>query len=204
MNGVLFVFSSRRRHTIYWRDWSSDVCSSDLAVARAVLGAGWPTLVDAAFLRRAERDRDRKSVVWGKSVDLGGRRILKKKKQAPDGLVQLLQPRTDPIRPWRPWPWTWAWPATWRTAARVRWQSHGGSTCFFFSSRRRHTRYWRDWSSDVCSTDLPRLPSPAPCRGTWSRSTPVRRWRSEERRVGKECRSRWSRYDQKKKLVKAR
>src|SRR3712207_7301020 len=28
---------------------------------------------------------------------------------------------------------------------------------FFFSSRRRHTRYWRDWSSDVCSSDL-RLP----------------------------------------------
>src|ERR1035437_9219602 len=26
----------------------------------------------------------------------------------------------------------------------------------FFSSRRRHTRYWRDWSSDVCSSDLPR------------------------------------------------
>src|SRR3712207_2987552 len=25
---------------------------------------------------------------------------------------------------------------------------------FFFSSRRRHTRYWRDWSSDVCSSDL--------------------------------------------------
>src|SRR3712207_6046606 len=29
------------------------------------------------------------------------------------------------------------------------------STVFvFFSSRRRHTRYWRDWSSDVCSSDL--------------------------------------------------
>src|SRR3712207_2863917 len=27
-------------------------------------------------------------------------------------------------------------------------------SCFFFSSRRRHTRYWRDWSSDVCSSDL--------------------------------------------------
>src|SRR3712207_7079127 len=27
-------------------------------------------------------------------------------------------------------------------------------TSFFFSSRRRHTRYWRDWSSDVCSSDL--------------------------------------------------
>src|SRR3712207_102008 len=37
-----------------------------------------------------------------------------------------------------------------------------GYTCFlfffFFSSRRRHTRYWRDWSSDVCSSDLAALP----------------------------------------------
>src|SRR3712207_7086718 len=30
----LFFFSSRRRHTIYWRDWSSDVCSSDLGRGR--------------------------------------------------------------------------------------------------------------------------------------------------------------------------
>src|SRR6266487_6972519 len=28
--------------------------------------------------------------------------------------------------------------------------------CFFFSSRRRHTRWTGDWSSDVCSSDLPR------------------------------------------------
>src|SRR2546422_5280675 len=28
------------------------------------------------------------------------------------------------------------------------------STSFFFSSRRRHTRCSRDWSSDVCSSDL--------------------------------------------------
>jgi len=27
-------------------------------------------------------------------------------------------------------------------------------SCFFFSSRRRHTRYIGDWSSDVCSSDL--------------------------------------------------
>src|SRR5258707_11789988 len=41
---------------------------------------------------------------------------------------------------------------------------------FFFSSRRRHTRYWRDWSSDVCSSDLaPTLANLA--SGTW----PVRR-----------------------------
>src|SRR5436309_6286995 len=30
-------------------------------------------------------------------------------------------------------------------------------TAFFFSSRRRHTRFSRDWSSDVCSSDLHRL-----------------------------------------------
>src|SRR6266498_4291522 len=38
--------------------------------------------------------------------------------------------------------------------------------CFFFSSRRRHTRCGRDWSSDVCSSDL-RLGPPAGA-GRWS------------------------------------
>src|SRR3712207_9288414 len=33
---------------------------------------------------------------------------------------------------------------------------------FFFSSRRRHTRYWRDWSSDVCSSDLDQEKTMAP------------------------------------------
>src|SRR3712207_9055666 len=33
----------------------------------------------------------------------------------------------------------------------------GCLSVFFFSSRRRHTRYWRDWSSDVCSSDLDRI-----------------------------------------------
>src|SRR6266700_5859490 len=38
---------------------------------------------------------------------------------------------------------------------------------FFFSSRRRHTRFSRDWSSDVCSSDLRALR----CRGKpWHRS----------------------------------
>src|SRR5439155_17385025 len=93
---------------------------------------------------------------------------------------------------------------------------------FFFSSRRRHTRWPRDWSSDVCSSDLhvvgekvrgvsdernlqtrggsgrarsakPRLGQGRFGRGRKSGSrTP--RCRSEERRVGKECRSRWSTY----------
>src|SRR6266705_4120748 len=32
-------------------------------------------------------------------------------------------------------------------------------TCFFFSSRRRHTRSYGDWSSDVCSSDLTVAPA---------------------------------------------
>src|SRR3712207_6960141 len=76
---------------------------------------------------------------------------------------------------------------------------------FFFSSRRRHTRYWRDWSSDVCSSDLllvtaagvpRRIGYDRDGRGFMltDRLLPMRRKRSEERRVGKECRSRWSPY----------
>src|SRR5436305_207524 len=36
----------------------------------------------------------------------------------------------------------------------VQSSSHRPARCFFFSSRRRHTRCGRDWSSDVCSSDL--------------------------------------------------
>src|SRR3712207_9515471 len=88
---------------------------------------------------------------------------------------------------------------------------------FFFSSRRRHTRYWRDWSSDVCSSDLllagidvPVLAISSTGSVPWLASAaeavaaavPDGRHRSldrsEERRVGKECRSRWSPYHYKK------
>src|SRR3712207_8508612 len=92
------------------------------------------------------------------------------------------------------------------------------SCFFFFSSRRRHTRYWRDWSSDVCSSDLvltdlepvPRPRGPALVVAADLVHLQTRRLlelvgqlddrgalvqgRSEERRVGKECRSRWSPY----------
>src|SRR5215217_2378433 len=80
---------------------------------------------------------------------------------------------------------------------------------FFFSSRRRHTRYWRDWSSDVCSSDLLAgrdavwraflAPPPKPPRDDGHQLAASPASRSEERRVGKECRSRWSPYHYKKK-----
>src|SRR2546430_2239925 len=95
---------------------------------------------------------------------------------------------------------------------------------FFFSSRRRHTRFDCDWSSDVCSSDLglwqtvcgkseANESSIETCKRETYEETglnlPPRKMkfifndrkydcdvylRSEERRVGKECRSRWSPY----------
>src|SRR5688572_33356662 len=96
---------------------------------------------------------------------------------------------------------------------------------FFFSSRRRHTRFDCDWSSDVCSSNLAWLVF---------RSAQYQRWvplkaknkgvhapggtgvgggeypvsvsafdpRSEERRVGKECRSGWSAHHQREKQAR--
>src|SRR5256886_10757029 len=107
---------------------------------------------------------------------------------------------------------------------------HAGVICcthwivFFFSSRRRHTRFDCDWSSDVCSSDLKaegkeqkqarlekqdqarlseyflKHDAPEQYRQSYSQLVELRKEkgklekRSEERRVGKECRSRWSPY----------
>src|SRR3989440_3332828 len=93
---------------------------------------------------------------------------------------------------------------------------------FFFSSRRRHTRSDRDWSSDVCSSDLILVDRGIVFKGKcacplrmndisvaqheidgflglgfgfgWEAEKYECMTRSEERRVGKECRSRWSPY----------
>src|SRR3712207_9425145 len=104
--GVVFFFSSRRRHTRYWRDWSSDVCSSDLEQLSVTVRPlpttrrGGRKEVEGARAGAARRRRPsgpgrrarraggsgrgagggRKSVGMGKRVDLGGRRIIKKKK----------------------------------------------------------------------------------------------------------------------------
>src|SRR2546430_13528433 len=80
------------------------------------------------------------------------------------------------------------------------------SNDFFFSSRRRHTRFDCDWSSDVCSSDL-EVEGKSSGGTVFAGTTPesvdrvadevvriIRENRSEERRVGKECRSRWSPY----------
>src|SRR5260370_17479311 len=48
-------------------------------------------------------------------------------------------------------------------------------TFFFFSSRRRHTRFKCDWSSDVCSSDL--------LHRSAVNLTSLARWDSEKRRI---------------------
>src|SRR6266496_6639531 len=77
-----FFFSSRRRHTRSLRDWSSDVCSSDLGETRTEsVRAGLAEVPAAALVvlvHDAARSEERRV---GKSVDLGGRRIIKKKKK---------------------------------------------------------------------------------------------------------------------------
>src|SRR5687768_17756264 len=55
---------------------------------------------------------------------------------------------------------------------------------FFFSSRRRHTRCSRDWSSDVCSSDL------VEARAAVERQHLLETWRESERAVGPVRRSR--------------
>src|SRR3546814_13223920 len=105
-----FFFKQKTAYEMRISDWSSDVCSSDLAVAhRIAMGCHgqmppaprrrglYERISDRACLARGAgvahlwrhqrdhdgADRDRKSVVEGKSVsvrvDLGGRRIITKK-----------------------------------------------------------------------------------------------------------------------------
>src|ERR1017187_10979761 len=75
-SGVYSCCSSRRRHTKYIGDWSSDVCSSDLFAANP---DGTVQLRSKGLVRPDKEEIDRKRVVWGKSVDLGGGRLFKKR-----------------------------------------------------------------------------------------------------------------------------
>src|SRR2546430_14443118 len=86
---MIFFFSSRRRHTRFDCDWSSDVCSSDLGRTNGA-GAFWLTSgagmefgsTDAlAGMTGAGLFEIGRASCRERGVDLGGRRIIKKKKK---------------------------------------------------------------------------------------------------------------------------
>src|SRR3712207_7338814 len=54
-----FFFSSRRRHTRYWRDWSSDVCSSDLWLSASTVAGRWPRRPPGSACRPGRSSRGR-------------------------------------------------------------------------------------------------------------------------------------------------
>src|SRR3712207_9230177 len=145
-----FFFSSRRRHTRYWRDWSSDVCSSDLKSVRFFFGRSPAALLQLALFRISADDpegsaalfRDVASRHWGVDLDYETGYLP----PVEELLMAALDEEDDP-------------PILDALVA--------GLGCFGGGTIRR-------------STDPP--------LGSW------RIDRSEERRVGKECRSRWSPY----------
>src|SRR6056297_1180232 len=177
-----FFFKQKTAYEILRSDWSSDVCSSDLAATPVATGRLSARCPKGGMKERATRSEERRV---GKEVsvrvDLGGRRSIKKKKIRFFPHSNRLSVPEIPIH---------------------ELQAASFFSFFFFSCRRRHTSFsgvtgvqtcaLPIWSSDVCSSDL--------LQSSRRRHTILRSdWsRSEERRVGKECvstcRSRWSPY----------
>src|SRR2546429_6549240 len=142
----LFFFSSRRRHTRCRRDWSSDVCSSDLACLVRETLAGASPLADAMFALQAL------------------------------GTVPILLAGNAPLKErWLP-----AVLAGRAIASFAMTEPEAGSDAAAIATTAR-----RDGTSYVLR-GTKTLISNAGIADFYTRS--------EERRVGKECRSRWSPY----------
>src|SRR5580704_14115283 len=139
---MFFFFSSRRRHTRWTGDWSSDVCSSDLGAGSAPRDRGrrWPARGPRGGSRPVRRSEERRV---GKECRSRWSPYHSKKKQ--NERLYCLHKFLE------------------EAGLRVTLHRQGLSSetlsgdriDFFFSSRRRHTRWTGDWSSDVCSSDLP-------------------------------------------------
>src|SRR6266705_3183216 len=145
---MFFFFSSRRRHTISYGDWSSDVCSSDLPAegVRTSAHTTFPLPDRKKSHASASRSEERRVGKEGRSRWSPYHEKKKRTDVVTRGLhcgevTRLLRhtaDRNDDI-----------------------YRVCDGSVCdvlrtdayFFFSSRRRHTRSYGDWSSDVCSSD---------------------------------------------------
>src|SRR3712207_9083236 len=151
---VCFFFSSRRRHTRYWRDWSSDVCSSDLLGKVLRMGA-----YDEEELTRLRWMRDVRGPVLRAAV-----RSMADPLDVKAVLAQMLQMGDEGHN-----------------------RNRAGSLMTL-----------RELSPAVVEVDAPSSDIAAVLRFIGGNEhlflnlgMPTAK-RSEERRVGKECRSRWS------------
>src|SRR5438105_13043462 len=97
---IVFFFSSRRRHTRSTRDWSSDVCSSDLAFAGSIQYGALKDALERGYAAASTdtRSEERRE---GKSVDLGGSRISKKKKREREKKYKKRKYHSQMRRKWR-------------------------------------------------------------------------------------------------------
>src|SRR3712207_5563956 len=214
---MLFFFSSRRRHTRYWRDWSSDVCSSDLdpevlvshanaaltprhrlKLARAVVEDGWSVSYAAAVFNvswpTAKRWSDRYRQAGAAGMTDRSSRLRSSPGRTPRPVVRKIvhlrwKKRLGPVQ----------------IADRV---GCAPSTVHAVLVRCRLNRlshvdratgepirrYEHDQPGPLLHVDVKQLGN-IPDGGGWryvGRAQGDKR--SEERRVGKECRSRWSPY----------
>src|SRR6266496_772192 len=150
LTGFFFFFSSRRRHTRSLRDWSSDVCSSDLGGRNQMMATVASAEPRPWSIQWAPRSEERR--VGKECRSRWSPYHSKKKRNRPPRLDYLAS--YDELLDWA----VHAGALT-ASVARVLALLAGqrptrARRVFFFSSRRRHTSSLRDWSSDVCSSDL--------------------------------------------------
>src|SRR2546422_3515514 len=204
---VFFFFSSRRRHTRCSRDWSSDVCSSDLVAGEGPLGGG----VDPIFDCRGAEDLERPGQVVGQALDddgvttkreVGAVLLARSHRYEEAGIALKNEAHLvgdEGLEVQRRAHVALAGCAA--AVAAAEWL-HGSAAAWA----------WAAGAAGVAATLLALVRMPSPRRRPSLRlvapaavalaclivgATLVRgvlQVRSEERRVGKECRSRWSPY----------
>src|SRR3712207_6002770 len=165
-----FFFSSRRRHTRYWRDWSSDVCSSDLGLFLA------PHISMEAL---------KGAILCARIMELAGFEVLPKYDEKRSDIIQAIKFNDKD-----------------KLIEFCKGIQTGSPIDSFVSCEPWDMPGYTDQVIMAAGAFIQgssiELSADAPIR------EPYIAYRSEERRVGKECRSRWSPYHYKKKVNPAR
>src|SRR5690606_40463352 len=106
-----FFFSSRRRHTRFSRDWSSDVCSSDLSFSSMSSSSGTGSSSTMAMLQRSAKSPSSSST-YATPPDMPAAKLR------PVLPITTTMPPVMYSQPWSPTPSTTAMAPELRTAKR--------------------------------------------------------------------------------------